>query len=160
LLVDLQREMGFAYLFISHDLAVVRHISHEIAVMYLGRIVEEGPAEVVYNRPQHPYTKALLSAIPVMAPRPVRNRVILEGDVPSPAHIPPGCRFQTRCPNVMDICREVDPAAATTSEGTMVFCHLHTGAPKKATAQARPRSNLEREGNHERNRSASTIFPS
>lgn len=129
LLVDLQRELGMSYLFIAHDLAVVRHISDRIAVMYLGRIVEQGYAEEVYTNPQHPYTRSLLSAIPI--PNPVvqrqRERIVLEGDLPSPANPPKGCRFHTRCPEVMDICRSVDPPLSITAKGTAVYCHLVSG---------------------------------
>jgi len=134
LLRDLQQELGLAYLFIAHDLAVVRHVSDRIAVMYLGRIVEEGPAAEVYKRPKHPYTEALLSAIPVPHPSVQRSRarVVLEGDVPSPAAPPPGCRFHTRCPYVMDVCRSVDPPVFATSDGTRVHCHLHTEGPQLA----------------------------
>ncbi|GMU79334.1 MAG: ABC transporter ATP-binding protein, partial [Acidimicrobiia bacterium] len=127
LLRHLQDELGVAYLFIAHDLSVVRHVSQRIAVMYLGRIVEQGPAEAVYTTPRHPYTDALLSAVPV--PDPVeqrsRRRIVLAGDVPSPVAPPPGCRFHTRCPYVMEVCREVDPPAFTTSDGITVACHLH-----------------------------------
>jgi len=134
LLADLQDQLGLTYLFISHDLAVVRHISDRIAVMYLGRIVEIGSAEEVYRRPLHPYTEALLSAIPV--PDPVvqrqRKRIVLEGDVPSPLAPPNGCRFHPRCAYAMDVCREVDPPAFTGSDGTTVYCHLHTDGPKLA----------------------------
>jgi oligopeptide/dipeptide ABC transporter ATP-binding protein len=132
LLGDLQEELGLAYLFIAHDLALVRHVSNRIAVMYLGRIVEQGPADEVYRRPKHPYTEALLSAIPL--PNPVRQRgrerIVLAGDIPSPAAPPPGCRFHTRCPLVMDVCRTVDPPAFVTPDGTTVFCHLHTDGPR------------------------------
>jgi oligopeptide/dipeptide ABC transporter ATP-binding protein len=134
LLADLQRQLGVAYLFISHDLSVVRHVSHRIAVMYLGRIVEEAPAEEVYLRPRHPYTQALLSAIPVPDParQRSRQRIILQGDVPSAANPPAGCRFHTRCPYVMDLCRSVDPPVFAAPAGTRVFCHLHTEGPKLA----------------------------
>lgn len=125
---DLQQELGLAYLFIAHDLAVVRHVSDRIAVMYLGRVVEEGPAEEVYERPKHPYTEALLSAIPIPAPdvQRSRERVVLRGDIPSPAAPPAGCRFHTRCPYVMDICRTEDPPAFPTAGGGVVHCHMHT----------------------------------
>jgi oligopeptide/dipeptide ABC transporter ATP-binding protein len=136
LLRRLQNDLGIAYLFIAHDLSIVRHVSNRIGVMYLGRIVEEGPAEAVYTQPRHPYTEALLSAIPI--PDPVRqrsrSRIVLVGDIPSPAAPPPGCRFQTRCPRVLDVCREVDPPAFTTDDGTTVYCHLHTAGPVLAGA--------------------------
>jgi oligopeptide/dipeptide ABC transporter ATP-binding protein len=136
LLRALQQRLGVSYVFIAHDLAVVRHVSHRISVMYLGRIVEEGPADGVYETPRHPYTEALLSAIPI--PEPVRQRarerIVLAGDIPSPAHPPPGCHFHTRCPYVMDVCREVDPPAFTVGDGTTVFCHLHTTGPQLAGA--------------------------
>ncbi|MGE0880034.1 MAG: ABC transporter ATP-binding protein [Acidimicrobiia bacterium] len=131
LLVDLQRELGISYLFIAHDLAVVRHISNRIAVMYLGRIVEQGDAEEVYTNPQHPYTKSLLSAIPIPDPavQRKRERIVLEGDLPSPANPPSGCRFHTRCPVVMDVCRQIDPPLSVTEKGTAVYCHLVSGTP-------------------------------
>ncbi len=126
LLSDLQDQLGIAYLFIAHDLGVVRHVSDRIAVMYLGRLVEEGDAEAVYSTPMHPYTKALLSAIPV--PDPViqrsRTRIVLAGELPSPANPPSGCHFHTRCQQVMDVCRQVDPPLSITSNGSRVYCHL------------------------------------
>jgi oligopeptide/dipeptide ABC transporter ATP-binding protein len=135
----LQDELGVAYLFIAHDLSVVRHVSNRIAVMYLGRIVEQGPAEAVYTLPKHPYTEALLSAVPV--PDPVvqrsRERVVLVGDVPSPVDPPPGCRFHTRCPFVMDVCRTVDPEPTVAPDGTTVACHLHTTGPTLAGESVR-----------------------
>ncbi|HEX5613744.1 MAG TPA: ABC transporter ATP-binding protein [Acidimicrobiia bacterium] len=136
LFTELQDELGLAYLFIAHDLSVVRHISHRIAVMYLGRIVEIGAAEELSARPRHPYTEALLSAIPVPDPtvQRTRERIVLQGDVPSPLDPPRGCHFHTRCPHVMEICRTVVPDAFTDASGTTVHCHLHTDGPRLAGA--------------------------
>ena len=136
LLADLQERLGIAYLFIAHDLSVVRHLSHRIAVMYLGRIVETGPAEEVYQRPTHPYTEALLSAIPIADPvrQRQRKRIVLQGELPSPLNPPSGCRFRTRCPYAMDICREIDPPPFESSTGTTTWCHLHTSGPALAGA--------------------------
>jgi oligopeptide/dipeptide ABC transporter ATP-binding protein len=123
LLKDLQRALGLAYVFIAHDLAVVKHVADRVAVMYLGKIVEQGPREAVFARPRHPYTQALLAAIPL--PRPdaaARRRAPLEGDVPSPLDPPPGCRFHTRCPHVVARCRGEDPVSRMV-DGRMVACH-------------------------------------
>jgi oligopeptide transport system ATP-binding protein len=140
LLEDLQEKLGLTYLFISHDLSMVRHLAQRVAVMYLGRIAELSPSRDLYTRPLHPYAEALLSAVnepdPVLAAR--RNRIILKGDVPSPANPPRGCNFCTRCPKVMDICKTVKPALAEVEPGRMVACHLYgtqkdagpTGAPE------------------------------
>jgi oligopeptide/dipeptide ABC transporter ATP-binding protein len=127
LLEDLQDALSLTYLFISHDLSVVRHLCERIAVMYLGRIVEEGPSEAVYLGPKHPYTKALLSAIPIPDPdaQRSRRRIILEGDLPSPAAPPPGCHFHTRCPEAIEICRSVEPPTTVHRDGTTTVCHLH-----------------------------------
>jgi oligopeptide/dipeptide ABC transporter ATP-binding protein len=131
LLIDLQRELGIAYLFIAHDLSVVRHISNHIAVMYLGQIVEEGDADEVYERPTHPYTSALLSAIPVPDParQYERQRIILRGEVSELRVGQVGCRFRARCPFAMEVCARVDPEPYLTPAGTTVRCHLHTSGP-------------------------------
>jgi oligopeptide/dipeptide ABC transporter ATP-binding protein len=125
LLLDLQEEMGLTTLFIAHDLAVVRLISDHVAVMYLGKIVEQTDADTIYKTPLHPYTQALISAIPVPDPAAVSDRIILQGDVPSPITPPSGCRFHTRCPHVMDICRTTEPDFADQGNGHMVACHLY-----------------------------------
>lgn len=125
LMQDLQREFGLTYLFIAHDLSVVRHISDRVGVMYLGRIVELTTSSQLYSNPLHPYTKALLSAVPSPDPDVVRERVILQGDVPSPAKPPSGCTFHTRCPHVTEECRTVRPEFADTGDGHFVACHLY-----------------------------------
>ncbi len=132
LFAELQAQLGIAYLFIAHDLAVVRHLSNRIAVMYLGLIVEEGPGEEIYNRPTHPYAEALLSAIADPRRRSDAKRIVLSGDVPSPLSPPSGCRFRTRCPYAMDVCAEVEPPPFETPAGTTVRCHLHTTGPRLA----------------------------
>jgi oligopeptide/dipeptide ABC transporter ATP-binding protein len=124
LMMDLQREMGLAYLFISHNLAVVEHISHRIAVMYLGRIVEYTDKTTLFTRPLHPYTESLLLAVPVPDPRVKRQKRPLQGDVPSPINPPPGCHFHTRCPYAVDRCRVEPPALREVRPGQLVACHL------------------------------------
>ena len=134
LFTDLQQQLGVAYLFIAHDLSVVRHISNRIAVMYLGQIVEEGDADEVYERPTHPYTAALLSSIPVPDPtrQQRRERIILRGEVGEPVSGEQGCRFRARCPFAMEVCAHVDPAPYKTPAGSTVRCHLHTTGPALA----------------------------
>jgi peptide/nickel transport system ATP-binding protein/oligopeptide transport system ATP-binding protein len=124
LLQDLQEKKRFAVLFIAHDLAVVRHIADRVAVMYLGRIVEIGPKHAVTKSPNHPYTQALLSAVPVPDPDHVGRRIILEGDVPSPTDIPSGCAFRTRCPLAADICARERPKLAAVGGGQFAACHF------------------------------------
>jgi oligopeptide/dipeptide ABC transporter ATP-binding protein len=128
LLMDLQEEFGLSYLFVAHDLAVVEHISHRVAVMYLGRIVELADTKSIFEQPQHPYTVALLSAVPVPDPRAARKRIILSGDVPSPVNPPPGCRFHTRCPYAFDRCRAEVPPMKEVAPGHFAACHLREGA--------------------------------
>jgi oligopeptide transport system ATP-binding protein len=127
LLEDLQEQFGLTYLFISHDLSMLRHIATRVAVMYLGKIVELAPREALYASPLHPYTEALLSAVPEPDPsiEAKVERIILQGDVPSPANPPKGCNFCTRCPKVMDICREVEPPTREVRPGHFTACHLH-----------------------------------
>jgi oligopeptide transport system ATP-binding protein len=126
LLEELQAQMGLTYLFIAHDLSMVRHISDRMAVMYLGKIMELTDRNEIYLNPLHPYTQALMSAVPV--PDPVveekRQRIILEGDIPSPASPPMGCNFSTRCPRAIDICSEVEPEFAEVKPGHFCACHL------------------------------------
>jgi peptide/nickel transport system ATP-binding protein len=125
LLQDLQAELGLALLFISHDLAIVEHMTHRVAVMYLGKIVEVAPKRDLFAAPKHPYTEALLSAVPVPEPGAQRQRIILKGDVPSPIRPPPGCRFHTRCPYAFDRCRAEEPALRPLADGHLAACHLH-----------------------------------
>jgi peptide/nickel transport system ATP-binding protein/oligopeptide transport system ATP-binding protein len=130
LLTDLQDEFNLSYLFIAHDLAVVEHISHRIAVMYLGRVVEHTDKKTLFDSPMHPYTQALLAAVPLPNPKTKRReRIILTGDVPSPIRPPPGCHFHTRCPLAMDRCRSEVPKLREVVAGHWVSCHLHDDGP-------------------------------
>lgn len=150
LLEDLQEQYGLTYLFISHDLSMVRHIATRVAVMYLGKVVELAPREALYDEPLHPYTKALLSAVPEPDPSLARKteRIILKGDVPSPSNPPKGCNFCTRCPAVMDICTQEEPAYREVQPGRFAACHLlndlTTTAEKTAGSEANTSVNKEK----------------
>src|ERR1700676_3828430 len=141
LLQDLQKEFGLALLFISHDLAIVEHMTHRVAVMYLGKIVEVASRREIFANPKHPYTAALLSAVPVPDPGRSRERIILKGDVPSPSTPPKGCRFHTRCPMAFDRCRVEEPELKAAAPAHLAACHLHDGdTPMTASAAVRPLS--------------------
>ena len=134
--VELQQRLGLAYLFIAHDLSVVRHVSDRIAVMYLGRIVEVATRDAIYKDPLHPYTQALLAAVPVADPavEATRPRSIVIGEVPSAMNPPPGCRFHTRCPQAFARCKTEDPVLRDVGDGRAVACHLHGGMPSPEAA--------------------------
>lgn len=127
LLIKLQKELGLTYLFIAHDLSMVKHISDRVAVMYLGSMVELAESEVLFNNPKHPYTEALMSAIPIADPdiEESRQRIMLEGDVPSPINTPKGCKFQGRCSKCMEICKKETPEFKEIEKGHFVACHLY-----------------------------------
>ncbi len=135
LLMDLQQEFHLSYLFVAHDLAVVEHISHRVAVMYLGKIVEIAPKKAIFTRPQHPYTEALLEAVPVPNPKVRRQRRVLIGDVPSPINPPSGCRFHTRCPYVEERCKRDEPMLQQVAVGQWVACHLRQPVRQQATKE-------------------------
>jgi oligopeptide/dipeptide ABC transporter ATP-binding protein len=139
LLKDLQSEMDLTYMFVAHDLGVVRHVSDRIAVMYLGKVMEVSPAEELYTTPHHPYTVALLSAIPIPDPKEnaAREPLVLEGDVPSPIDPPPACRFHTRCPRATDICRRVEPPLVDYGNGHLAACHHPVNVEAQDIARAR-----------------------
>lgn len=126
LLKRLQRQLNLTFLFISHDLSVVRHISDRVMVMYLGKVVEIAPKHALFGQPTHPYTRALLSSIPVPNPKIQTERILLSGDVPSPIHPPTGCRFHTRCPFATDLCKQKEPEVTEVQEGHHVACHYAT----------------------------------
>jgi oligopeptide transport system ATP-binding protein len=140
LLRNLQTDLGLTYVFIAHDLSVVRHVSDSVAVMYLGRVVETGPRDEVFAQPTHPYTQALLSAVPIVRPwrEPDRESIILRGDIPSPANPPSGCRFRTRCWKAQEVCAEQDPELVTRLGLHPSACHF-PAAPSHAPADAVPR---------------------
>jgi len=125
LLRDLQKDMGLTYIFISHDLSVVEHISDNVGVMYLGSMVEYGPTAEIFEKPMHPYTEALFSAVPVPDPKLKMNRIILSGDIPSPINAPKGCKFHTRCSRCMEICKQEAPKFKDYGNGHLVACHLY-----------------------------------
>jgi oligopeptide/dipeptide ABC transporter ATP-binding protein len=147
LLVDLQNEFQLTYIFIAHDLGVVRHVSDRIAVMYLGKLVELSPAEELYQRPIMPYTEALLSAVPIPDPDLARKRkrIVLEGDVPSPINPPSGCRFHPRCRYASQICREVEPPLVDYGNGHLAACHhpLNVDAATLASVHVAPETPAE-----------------
>ena len=125
LIMDLQDEFGLSYLFISHDLSVIKHISNKVVVMYLGKIVEKGDVDDIFHCPKHPYTKALMSASPVPEPNRNINRIRLEGEIPSAMDIPSGCAFHNRCPKKMDKCESIEPGLMELNDGRVVSCHLY-----------------------------------
>ena len=125
LLKEIQQKYNLTYLFISHDLSVVEHISDTVGVMYLGNLVEYGATEDIFRNPLHPYTKALFSAIPIPDPTVKMNRIVLEGSIPSPANPPKGCKFHTRCANCMECCKEETPVQRELEPGHFVACHLY-----------------------------------
>jgi oligopeptide/dipeptide ABC transporter ATP-binding protein len=138
LLIDLQEEFGIAYLFIAHDLAVVERLADRVAVMYLGKLAEVAPAGEIFKNPLHPYTRALLQAIPIPDPGRARERTVIRGDLPSPADPPPGCRFHTRCPVAIDVCRRVEPPLVEVAPGHRAACHLVPGPDDGGRPAGRP----------------------
>ena len=130
LLQEIQAELGLSYLFVAHDLSVVRHIADRVGVMYVGQLVEQAPTDQLFSTPLHPYTKSLLSAVPVPNPKAKRERILLRGDVPSPLNPPAGCVFHTRCPYVMERCKTVIPSNREIAPNHYVQCHLYDDAPE------------------------------
>ena len=136
LFMELQERLGLTLVFITHDLRLVKHITHRVAVMYLGKIVELAEKRALFSAPKHPYTEALLSAVPLPDPAAKRERIILSGDVPSPIRPPAGCRFHTRCPHAFDRCRAEEPPLKAVAPGHLAACHLHDAAAVAATPAA------------------------
>ncbi|PPA70530.1 hypothetical protein C4B60_13005 [Jeotgalibacillus proteolyticus] len=133
LMLDLQKEFELTYLFISHDLSVVEHMTDRVAVMYLGKIVELTETEKLFKDPKHPYTQALISAVPASHPREVKKRIVLTGDVPNPANPPSGCAFHTRCPFVMEKCKSIAPNLTEVADGHQTSCHLYSEKKEEKT---------------------------
>ncbi len=131
LIMDLQEKFGLSYLFISHDLSVIKHVSNKVAVMYLGKIVEKGEVDDIFNSPKHPYTKALMSASPIPEPGRTINRIKLEGEIPSAMELPSGCAFHNRCPEKMAKCETLEPPLKSLEDGRVVACHLYEGRRSK-----------------------------
>src|SRR5205085_8685090 len=146
LLDELQDDLHLSYMFVAHDLSVVRHVSDRIVVMYLGKLMEVSPAEELYNKPIHPYTSALLSAIPIPDPEEnrARSRQVITGEPPNPISPPSGCRFHTRCPRATDICKQVEPPLTEYANGHLAACHhpQHVDASELAAATRSPASPL------------------
>ena len=134
---ELQQRHGYAYLFVSHNLSVIKHVSHRVAVMYLGKIVEAAPRQALFERPLHPYTRALLASVPKPDPGKRHTLGVLSGDVPSPVNVPSGCRFHPRCPEVMDECRHVEPAGVEVEPGHWVACHLYSPGKSQQSQKER-----------------------
>lgn len=149
LLRRLQKRLGLSYIIVSHDLGAVRYICHRVAVMYLGRIVEEGPVEEVFRNPKHPYTQALVAAVPVPRIRRDHTRTVLSGEVPSPIDPPAGCHFHPRCPYRMEVCSRVEPAFTDCGDGRYVACHLHEGGGGEVPAS--PGTQAGRQANNAEN---------
>jgi len=142
LIKELQQRHGYCYLFVSHNLSVIKHVSHRVAVMYLGKIVEAAPRQALFDRPLHPYTRALLASVPRPDPGKRHTLGVLSGDVPSPVNVPTGCRFHPRCPEMMEECRHVEPSSLEVEPGHWVACHLYGAA--KSEESGKERSNAAR----------------
>ena len=143
MLKELQQKLGLTYVFISHDLSVVKHISDEVGVMYLGSMVEYGTKERIFNNTLHPYTQALFSAVPVPNPHVKMNRIILKGDIPSPVNPPKGCKFHTRCDKCMEICKSVAPTYREVEEGHFCACHLYASEEELSAFETQQKEKVE-----------------